>query len=362
VIVEPRPPREVLEAVRAPLRDGATAVDPPLVQPLNLLLDLLGETLRTHVLVVQTNGAEACLRPDFTAAVAREHLEGGGGAGRCFYEGPAFRAAPDEEFLQIGLELIGEADAEAADAEIASRAWRSASAGGRSDLRLVVGDLGLFAAFCEGVGLSAGTRSRLRARLGAGTAWTAELERRPASGGGRLAGWLAGLPEAQAAEVLTELWETNKYRPVGGRTPADIARRLAERSAEREALSAEQRGWLERLVAIGDQPGRALEAVWRLAREAGASLDPALERAARRVELLSQAGVGAAAQQLSPGFGRPFSYYDGFLFEVRSAALGEAAPVAAGGRYDGLLERLQPGGGAPAVGCMVRPYRAWAGA
>ncbi len=38
------------------------------------------------------------------------------------------------------------------------------------------------------------------------------------------------------------------------------------------------------------------------------------------------------------GFGRSFNYYDGFLFEVRSPSSSQAddAPVAAGGRYDGL--------------------------
>jgi ATP phosphoribosyltransferase regulatory subunit len=45
---------------------------------------------------------------------------------------------------------------------------------------------------------------------------------------------------------------------------------------------------------------------------------------------------------------------------VRSEALGADRPVAAGGRYDGLLARL---GGDPgrAIGCMVRPWRAFAG-
>ncbi len=43
---------------------------------------------------------------------------------------------------------------------------------------------------------------------------------------------------------------------------------------------------------------------------------------------------------LSTGFGRAFGYYDGFLFEVRSAALGDWTAVAGGGRYDGLPARL----------------------
>jgi ATP phosphoribosyltransferase regulatory subunit len=158
VIAEPRPPAPVLEAIRAPFRaaaqeGGAVRVEPPAVQPLNLLLDLLGEAMRARLLLVQTGGAEACLRPDFTVPVAREHLARGGAAGRYVYEGAAFRAAPagsarPQEFLQIGLEAIGAADAAATDAEIASLAWRGAAAGGRTDLSLLMGDSACSKPFC----------------------------------------------------------------------------------------------------------------------------------------------------------------------------------------------------------------------
>ena len=64
---------------------------------------------------------------------------------------------------------------------------------------------------------------------------------------------------------------------------------------------------------------------------------------------------------LAAAFGRAFGYYDGALFEVRSAALGDERPVAAGGRYDGLPARLGAATKLGAVGCMVRPARAFAG-
>ncbi len=62
-----------------------------------------------------TRGEEACLRPDFTVAVARQHLAHRTvrrpTVGRYFYEGKAFRVAPRgsdraEEFLQIGVEAV----------------------------------------------------------------------------------------------------------------------------------------------------------------------------------------------------------------------------------------------------------------
>src|SRR6516225_10633324 len=158
--VEPTIPADVLGAVRAPfLALGATAIDPPLVQPLGLILDLSGEAMRERLILVQNDGEEGALRPDFTIPAARLHLESGRAAGRYFYEGKAFRAAPRgreayEEYLQIGLEVFETGDAAAADAEIAGLAWRAAAAGGREDLVLQFGDVGLFGAFIDTLGLA----------------------------------------------------------------------------------------------------------------------------------------------------------------------------------------------------------------
>ena len=63
--------------------------------------------------------------------------------------------------------------------------------------------------------------------------------------------------------------------------------------------------------------------------------------------------------RLSTAFGRAFGYYDGVLFEVRSAALGEHRrwrPAAATTACSPGWARAWPAG---AVGCMVRPGRAW---
>ena len=149
--------------------------------------------------------------------------------------------------------------------------------------------------------------------------------------------------------------------PVGGRPAAEIARRLAERGQGAPGVSEAQAALIERWVEIGGEPLDAIAKAMVLARRAGVDLNGGLEACARRVAALATAGVELGRMRLEFGFGRPFGYYDGFLFEVRSAALPDDAPVAAGGRYDGLLGRLQPYADAPAVGCMVRPGRAWSG-
>ncbi|HZZ69751.1 MAG TPA: ATP phosphoribosyltransferase regulatory subunit, partial [Phenylobacterium sp.] len=252
--VEPPVPAEALSAIRGALASAdAQAVDAPFLQPLSLLLDLAGEEMRARLFVVQAEGgAEACLRPDFTAAVARQHIESGAAAGRYIYEGPAFRSEPEgerpEEFVQLGVELFasGGGSTVEADAEVTDLAWRAALAGGRSDLTLWLGDVGLFAAFINSLGLPEALAARLTRVAGRPRLLWAELSRAgeaPApAGGGQLAAMLSGLPQTDAAAMLEEVWALAGVEPVGGRGPGEIAARLVRRAqaAQAPALTAAQ--------------------------------------------------------------------------------------------------------------------------
>jgi len=371
--LEPTVPEGALAAIRAPfLEQDARLIETPVLQPLALLLDISGEAMRPRLFVVQADGIdEACLRPDLTIGVAQAHIEGGARNGRYLYEGKAFRVAPPgseraEEFTQIGLESFGGGDPVPADAAVAGLAWRAAVAGGRSDLTMEMGDIALFRTFLDALGLPRALAVRLERAFRRPRGLRAELERAqaPASadadGHGLLAAMLAGLPEAQAARALQELWSLAGVQPVGGRSPVEIAHRLAERAeaAKAPALSTADAGKIAAFLAISDGPAAALDQVRALA--SGPSPEKALEGWSERVAGLELEGVPAARQRFSPAFGRAFGYYDGFLFEVRSAALDAERPVAAGGRYDGLMPRLGAKGRTGAVGCMVRPWRAYA--
>lgn len=373
MIVEPAVPAAALAAIRAPFEGrGAEPVDPPVLLPLTLLLDLYGEAMRARLFVVQAEGAEeAALRPDFTVAVARRHIDLGRPEGRYAYEGRAFRTAPAgstkaREFLQIGLEAYGETPSPEADAEIAALAWSSARAGGRTDLELVLGDVAILDAFTAVFETPAPLAARLRRALSDPAGFRAAVEgglRPPAVALSPLADLLAHRPEAEAAAVLEEIWTLTGVQPVAGRTAAEIAHRLVARAAEAETapLTPAAADILRRLAEVDGEPLAALDRVAALGREVDPVVGEAVERAVRRIQALETAGA-TGRQRFVAAFGRPFGYYDGFLFEVRSAGLGGAeAPVAAGGRYDALPLRLGARA-AGAVGCMVRPGRAWAGA
>jgi len=375
--LEPTVPPKALAAIRAPFAAlGATAIDAPVIQPLNQLLDLAGEAMRARLFIVQgEGGAEACLRPDFTIPVARAHGASGAAYGRYVYEGKAFRVAPKgsdraEEFLQIGIEAFEARDPVGADVEVAAVAWQASLAGGRTDLSMRLGDVALFSAFIGAMALPEALAARLDRAFTRPRVLRAELARAQAGeqaprAGDRLAGLLAGLPETEASAVLEEFWGLAGIQPVGGRSAAEIVHRLSQRAEAASAprLSAAQADLIARFLAIDDQPQRALDQVAALAREGGASVDVPLKAWQARLDGLMAAGIAAEHMSLSTAFGRAFGYYDGVLFEVTSAALGAEHPVAGGGRYDALLARLgakvDPSVGA--VGCMVRPWRAFDG-
>lgn len=376
--LEPPVPDDVLAAIAAPFAEvPAHVLDAPVLQPLGLLLDLAGETLRDRLFIVQAQGgAEACLRTDFTLPAVQAHIDSGHSSGRYFYSGHAFRVAPRgveraEEFPQLGVEAFEPGDPALADAQMAALAWRAAAAGGRDDLTLLMGDIGLFAAFVGALDLAAPLAARLTRAFSSPRRLRAELTRigadapvAAARGGDSLAAMLAGLSEDAATTVLEDIWSLADIEPVGGRSAAEIVQRLAERAALADAprLTEAQADLITRFLAIADTPSTALDAVAKLVGVASPALDAARQAWARRLDALVKAGVPEGRLRFSAAFGRAFGYYDGALFEVRSAALGDDQPVAAGGRYDGLPARLGGRLATGAVGCMVRPGRAWVGA
>ena len=371
--LEPPVPAQALAAIRAPFAAaGATSVEVSVLQPLALLLDLSGEAMRPRLFVVQAEGGEElALRPDFTIPVARAHIDSGAAEGRYAYEGKAFRAAPlgsvrAEEFLQVGVEAFGGGDAVAADAEVVGLAWRASSAGGRSDLSLIVGDIALFAAFIDSLALAPALAARLKRLFTRPRLLQAELDRAEAGPGdetARIINPLEGVPEGQGEAALRQLWAIAGIEPVGGRPAGEIVRRLAERTeaARTPPLTPAQAEAVRGYLAVTGGPEAALAAIRKLAGPTPAALDAALAGWDQRLSSLASQGVPADRITLTAAFGRAFGYYDGLVFEVRSAALGEERPVAAGGRYDGLPARLGAARARGAVGCMVRPARAFAG-
>lgn len=126
---------------------GFARLEPPILQPAEVFLDLSGEELRRRLFQVQDPaGRELCLRPDMTIPVSRAHLAGGDplrAADYC-YLGPVFRHRPGsaeaDEFIQAGMESFGDPDFAAADARIVALGLAAARGLGAQGLSLHIGD------------------------------------------------------------------------------------------------------------------------------------------------------------------------------------------------------------------------------
>ena len=101
------------------LEAGFTRIEPPVLQPASVFLDMSGEDIRGRLyLTSDADGAELCLRPDYTIPVCLAYLASAqaGREAQYAYLGPVFRARPGQsgELTQTGLESYGRTDAEAA--------------------------------------------------------------------------------------------------------------------------------------------------------------------------------------------------------------------------------------------------------
>ncbi|PKP77181.1 MAG: ATP phosphoribosyltransferase regulatory subunit [Alphaproteobacteria bacterium HGW-Alphaproteobacteria-3] len=346
---------------------GYAPVSAPALQPASIFLDMSGEDIRRRMYVfADPAGDELCLRPELTIPVCRLYLESAGGAQKLCSLGPVYRyqqrgSAKLREFTQAGLECLGTADAEAADAEVFSLAARALADAGLANYRIEMGDLALFDALIDALDLPPGWRSRLKRhfwrpdyfrklldRLAAGDASEETGDRQA------LVSAIAGLDEAQAKDVIEDVLKLAGIAPVGGRTLEEVAERLIEQ-AELASSSVPKAAatLIADFLAVSGAPQEAIARVRTLAKGAGVSIEPAIARFERRMELVAKKGLDLSRAHFATGFGRNMAYYTGFVFEFRVDSLGPDAMICGGGRYDGLLSALGAGTPVPAVGCAV---------
>jgi ATP phosphoribosyltransferase regulatory subunit len=76
---------------------GAQAVETPILQPAELLLDLYGEDIRARAYTTSDAlRGEQMLRPDFTVPVVQMHMAHGAEPARYTYSGEVFRRQEDD--------------------------------------------------------------------------------------------------------------------------------------------------------------------------------------------------------------------------------------------------------------------------
>lgn len=346
-------------------RAGFASGEVGILQPVDPFLELSGEDIRRRLFVTLDDaGTELCLRPEFTIPAALAYLKSGivGRRQDLVFAGPVFRHRPGEtgEFNQASVESIGRTDREAADADLLAETFLAVSeATGGASLAINAGDLGLFSALVASLSLDAATARRLTLALGEGRLAAlldpARIGERKAEPRGlsRYSGVLDALKGAdpdEARAFVKDLLSIAGISTTGGRSAEDIARRFLDRAREdAQALGAEQADVLRRFLAIEGEPDDVAQSLRMLADDTGLDLAAAIDRFETRTGFLEARGLPLARIHAGAGYSRSMDYYSGFVFDIRR--VGAARPLASGGRYDRLFERL--GHAVPAIGAAI---------
>ena len=357
-------------------RAGFEAVAPPVIQPADLMLDLVGEDLRQRTYVFSDpDGAELCLRNELTIPTCRLYASRHGTAvvpARYTYDGLVFRwqptggsAARPREFRQVGIESFADLDAARAEAEVLALTITAVQKAGIRAPRIQIGDLGIFEALIAAIDMPERWRARLRHHF-----WTpasfhrqlAELVEPTALNDGLPASLLKsirGRPLEAAVPVIERHLETAAIPISGTRTIEEIAELATGIAADHDAhpLPKATADLIEAYLAIKAAAPDAVGRIRALLAPAGIDIGPALAAFDHRLGLIAEEGIDTGQLAFSGSFGRAFEYYTGFVFEIGASVLGDKLPLGGGGRYDTLVAAISGGSPVPAVGAALHCER-----
>ncbi|MGB0497326.1 MAG: ATP phosphoribosyltransferase regulatory subunit [Rubricella sp.] len=333
---------------------GAEVTEAPALLDAETLLDLYGEDIRTRAYITHDPvEGELALRPDFTVPLLQMHGEG---AARYAYAGPVWRrqepgSARPVEYLQVGVEFLGDMDRAAADAELFALIHGAVEGQG---LTIATGDMGLLRDAIGVLDISERRRAALMRHVSRPGRF-ARLVRR-FSGEGTVGPARCALLDAARegdAALKAHIREAGPVR--GERSLAEIMDRARNLAAEADAppLSSADRALLDAVLGIGGSMADAALTLEEIAQSRPA-LSDTLERFRARMAALEARGFDPGALPFEARFGRTtLEYYDGFVFGFHDPARPDLSPLASGGRYDALTRAF--GKALPAVGGIVKP-------
>jgi ATP phosphoribosyltransferase regulatory subunit len=348
---------------------GYEMVEPPVIQPADVFLELSGEAIRQQMFVfADMTGNELCLRPEFTIPVCRLYLQRMGSQPaplKLSYHGKAFRAQDGKnetawEFFQAGVESIGDPRREAAECEVLALAVDAVREAGLARFEITVGSLALIWTFFDKLSLPQRWRARLRRHFSKPERFASMLEGlshglSDSTGEKRaILNRLSCLPEDTRFSVVETMLEEENLTVMGGRSVADVTERLQEQIADLQeaALPASTVRRIEDFLAVKGPLEPALVSLSSHAKVAGADIDAEIEMFRRSLEKLSL--PGDVSLHFAADLGRGMDYYTAFVFELRARDGISSRSLISGGRYDRLLQDLGAPMSLPAVGCAIR--------
>jgi ATP phosphoribosyltransferase regulatory subunit len=337
------------------------AADVAILQPADPFLETAGEDLRKRMFITESSDGEVyCLRPEFTIPICLSHLASNiqlGAVCRYAYGGTVFRQVRSgaNEFLQAGLEDIGNQDLAKADAGCIRDLVSTLGQAGIQQPTVILGDQNLFAVVVDSLAMPDAIAHRFMRGFGA-PHLIEELIDRLSSGADttvpdnqatRLA--MAGDEAGLIAHVEGRMAAAN-MTVQAGRSPDAIARRMIEKVREGQfQLSSDSADILRRFLALEVPLMDAGPALAGFATDTGLEFGLAGKMFLERVNALQAECVDMSRFIYKASFGRNLEYYTGVLFEALVADLA----VAGGGRYDQLCSLLGADQPVPAVGFSI---------
>jgi histidyl-tRNA synthetase len=362
------------DAATAKLRDvfglrGYDRAETPILEQTELYIRKSGGALSSRLYgFSEPGGFEVSLRPEFTSAIIRHATDNGsaGGPVRLMYDGPVFRyASPEDEdgektrqFTQLGAELIGP-PAPSADGEIIAMVLEGLQSLGFSDVRVVVGHVGVVLDALAEFNLSERAKLFLINSVADLKAGQVEAVSEKAAALGFITDRIVDDAQAEAdreriattiEQVMTEGVGVSLGQNTGSRSPQDIIARLARKMSQADNPDDFKRAlaMLSELSRISGTVKDALGAGRKVLSSAGISND----LIGNLDDVLSSALLeGVSDDQMSVDFGiaRGIAYYTGMLFDIY-AGNDSSETLGGGGRYDGLTRALGYDRDIPALG------------
>ena len=330
---------------------GAATVQAAILQPAETLLDLYGEDIRARAYVTSDPlRGEQMLRPDFTVPVVQMHMEQGAEPARYTYNGVVFRRQEDDasranEYLQVGYEVFDRSNPAETDAEVFALIQNAL---GDAPVRATVGDIGILMAAVDGLNTSERRKSALRRHVWRPTRFRALLD--------RFAGRVE-TPAARQALIASDDPMVQAGPQIGMRSAAEVAERIdiLKSDAALDPISATEVDLIEAILQVRETCPNAFAQLRDIAVDLP-SITGAVTRLGERFEALDARGVETSTLMFETSYGRTsMEYYDGFVFGFHATDHAGLSPIATGGRYDALTQRLGKGDAIPAVGGVIRP-------
>jgi len=335
--------------------EGVARVNPPMLLEANQYFDLAGEEFGRSLLMTAANdGVEYCLRPEFTIPIVSQYVAQGlaGSPVAYGYMGPVFRqdGSGPHEYVQAGVELLGQLDPEQALDEVFTFARRALSVYRLMTPTIRLGGVGLFEAILANAPMPDVWRPRIRARFGHKDAMSRLLDRLADSHAGKPDTPSEPIDRESLADYVAEQMVAAGYSPTDSRLPEEIA----ERYYEKQALAAAHVplatiDLLRLYLSIEGRAAGVLDEIEDLASVYKFDLSAPLA-ALRHHNATLKALAPQSVVMFDASFSPRLEYYTGIVFEMEAE---DGAVLASGGQYDRLLQRLGSSVPVAAAGCAV---------